>query len=235
MPTILGLGLAAAVYPQLLAVVVVILTRPNPKRLLLACYFGAASLSMGAAITALLVFRDRSTIAGSSSHRLGASAYLVFGATAVLIAVGIASERGRARFRAALARLRVRRQAGGSGSGSAMKSRTERALARGSVIVAAGVGMLLGVPGPFDLLALGRLARGDYTLVASIALIVVFTLVKFLLIEAPIVSYAIDPTGTATRVHRFSAWMREHKITLLAVVVGAVGVVLVGRGISVVR
>ena len=32
------LALAAAVYPQLLAVVVIILTRPNPRRLLWACY-----------------------------------------------------------------------------------------------------------------------------------------------------------------------------------------------------
>ena len=33
MAGILALGLGAAVYPQLLAIVVVILTRPNPKRL----------------------------------------------------------------------------------------------------------------------------------------------------------------------------------------------------------
>ena len=38
MGSIIVLALAAAVYPQLLAVVVIILTRPNPQPLLWACY-----------------------------------------------------------------------------------------------------------------------------------------------------------------------------------------------------
>lgn len=233
MLTILALGLGAAVYPQLLAVVVVILTRPNPRRLLLACYFGAVSLSMASAIAILLVFRDRSSVAGSSSHRLGPSAYLVVGVIAVLIAVVTATERGRAGFHATVARVPLRRQADRSGSRSAMKTRAERALARGSILVAGGVGALLGVPGPFDLVALGHLARGGYALVASILLVVVFILVKFVLIEAPIVGYVIDPMGTAVRVNRFSAWMRQHKLKVLALVVGIVGLILIGHGISV--
>ena len=59
MGTILALGLAAAVYPQLLAVVAVILTRANPRRLLWACYLGAAGMSVAGAVVALVVFRAR--------------------------------------------------------------------------------------------------------------------------------------------------------------------------------
>jgi hypothetical protein len=234
MPTILALGLAAAAYPQLLAVVVVILTRPNPQRLLWACYLGSVSISVGCWIAILLVFRHRGSVAGSTSHRLGASVFLVVGAMAVLLALMTATERGRGLLGGGVRRLRLRRYERPAEAPSAgeRKSRTERALAKGSIPVAAAVGIVLGVPGPFDLLALGRMARGSYTAIASIVMLVAFNLTKFLLIEIPIVTYAFDPDGTSGRVDRFSAWMKLHQIKVVAAVVGIVGLVLIGRGIS---
>ena len=96
MVTILALGMAAALYPQLLAIVVVILTRPDPKRLLWACYLGAVVMSIGCGAAVLLIFRGRGSVAGSTSHRLGASVLLVVGAIALLSAMLVASGRGRA-------------------------------------------------------------------------------------------------------------------------------------------
>jgi len=40
------------------------------------------------------------------------------------------------------------------------------ALTRGSVAAAAGAGAILGIPGPFDLLALGRMASSAYSALA---------------------------------------------------------------------
>ena len=110
MTTILALALAAAVYPQLLAIVIVILTRAEPRRLLWACYLGAAGVRAGCAVAILLLFRDRSGVVGSTSHRLGASVYLAAGAIALLIATVIASERGRALLGSGLDRIRPTRQ-----------------------------------------------------------------------------------------------------------------------------
>ena len=93
-------------------------------------------------------------------------------------------------------------------------------------------GAILGLPGPFDVLALGRLTRGGYQVIASMVMIVAFNLLKFLLIEIPIISFAIDPDGTAARVDRFSGWMKAHQIRLIAVVVAVIGVALIIRGIS---
>ena len=47
-------------------------------------------------------------------------------------------------------------------------------LSEGSIVFACLVGALLAVPGPFDLLALGRLARNGYGLVAAGGVMVVF-------------------------------------------------------------
>ena len=197
MPAILVLGLAAALYPQLLAVVVVILTRPRPRRLLWACYAGSVFTSVACGVAILLVFRDRGSVAGSSSHRLGASVFLIVGVIGILVAILVATERGRRLFGSGVARLplRSRNRPGGSGSVDQQKSRTHRALERGSVPVGVLAGAILGIPGPFDVLALGRLTRGGYQVIASIVLIIAFNLLKFLLIEIPIVSFAIDPDG----------------------------------------
>jgi hypothetical protein len=234
-PAILAFGLAAAVYPQLLAVVVVILTRPGARRLLWACYLGAASVSVGCGIAVLLVFRDRGDVAGSTSHRLGASVYLTIGVLAVLIAIFVAAtERGRALASGGLPKVVPRRskEPGRPGRTARLKTRAQEALGRESIIVAIAVGGVLGIPGPFDLLALGHLARDSYSLLASIGILLVFNLLKFLLIEIPILSYTLEPERTATRVDRFSAWMRANKIEVIAAVVAIVGLVLIGRGVS---
>ena len=160
MGTILALGLAAAVYPQLLAVVVVILTRPNPKPLLWACYLGSVFVSVGASAAVLVVFRSRASVAGTTSQRLGAAAYLIRGGIALVLAAIAATRRGRELLGGdlPLRRRRPRDEQGAPGSIQRGRSRAEQALRQGSLPVAAAVGAMLGVPGPFDLIALGHMA-----------------------------------------------------------------------------
>ncbi|HSO99528.1 MAG TPA: GAP family protein [Solirubrobacteraceae bacterium] len=234
MPTILALGFAAAIYPQLLAVVVVILTRPNPQRLLWGCCVGAAATTLACSAVVLVAFRGRESIAQSNSRGLGAETYLIAGTIALLLAILVATRPGRELLGRARPRVRLRaaKPEDGSQSKRTPQARTEKLLERGSVWVALGVGAILGIPGPFDLLALGHLARSAYGPIVAITAIVAFTLIKFLLIEVPILSYAIDPGATAARVARFAAWMKVRKIELIAGVVGVIGVVLIGRGIS---
>jgi hypothetical protein len=239
MPTLLGFALAAAAYPQLLAIVVVILTRPAPRRLLWACWLGAFSMSVGCGLAVLLLFRDRDSVVGSTSHRLGAAPFLIVGVIGLVLAALIASERGRARLGSTVPRIRRRPKPSGSvaqserpGAKARWKSSATGALARGSVMVALGVGVVLGVPGPFDVLALGRVVRAGYALVPSIVIIVVFNLIKLSLIELPILSYVVDPGGTASRVERFSSWMKANQIKVIAAVIAIIGLLLIVRGVS---
>ena len=234
MGSIILLALAAAVYPQLLAVVVITLTRPNPQPLLWACYLSGLLVSVGSSILIFAVFRSRGSVAGTSSQRLGPTAYLAVGAIAVLVALLIATRRGRElldRDRPALSRAQ-RRPRLGSGAAVRTRARAERALSEGSVVVACLVGALLAVPGPFDLVALGRLTRGGYGVVVAAAAMLVFALIKFVLIEIPIAGYAIDRDRTAVTVSRFSRWMQTNKLAAVGVIIGLFGIALIGRGIS---
>lgn len=233
MGTVLALGLAAALYPQLLAVVVVILTRPNPRPLLWACYLGALSVSVACGTAVLLAFRSRETVLGSTSRGLGAATYLVLGALALAFALfGVTRRRRELLGGERAAREREPAPQVAPGRSGRVKLRAGTALRRGSLPVAAGVGAVLGIPGPFDLLAIGHMARGRYSTIALVGLIAVLNLSKFLLIELPIVSYLVDRDGTAARVERFSSWMRANKLTIISAVVAVFGLVLVGNGVS---
>jgi len=79
MATIVLFAMAAAVYPQLLAVVVIILSRPQPKLLLWACYLSSLFVAVGSGIGFVAIFRSRGSVAGTSSGGLGPSAYLAGG------------------------------------------------------------------------------------------------------------------------------------------------------------
>jgi hypothetical protein len=232
MAPVFALALAAAVYPQLLAVVVVILTRERPKQLLLTCWLASMAVSIGAGIAIVAVFRSRATVAGTSSSRLGPSDFLVIGALALVVATVVGTERGRELFGRAQGHLRWYRKAVRAESAPAGgRSRAERVLSDGSRLIAAGVGALLAVPGPFDLLALGHLIRTGATWGVMIVMVVVVNLIKFVLIEVPLVAYWIWPERTTATVQRFAEWMKARKFEVTAVVVGVVGLVFVGKGI----
>ncbi len=253
MGTVLALALAAAVYPQLLAVVVVILTRPGARHLLWGCYAGALAMSVGCGVAVYAVFNSRGSLAGTSSSRLGASTYLVVGVSGLLLAALIATEWGRVLLAGDLPRRSRRRgeqrdavEAEGApvagrmpatvqrvtGSGARVKSKAEQALRRGSLPVAVAVGAVLGIPGPFDVLAIGHMVRAGYGTIGVVVLLVAFNLVKFVLIEVPIASYAISPERTAARVDRFAAWMRVNKVNVIAGVVAVISLALIVRGMT---
>ena len=234
MGSIILLALAAAVYPQLLAVVVIILTRPSPQPLLWACYLASMLVSVGSSVLIFVAFHSRETVAGTSSSRLGPAAYLTFGAIAVLVAILMTSRRGREfldRDRSPSDGPRPRWRLG-STAVATTRARAERSLSEGSLLVALVVGAVLAVPGPFDLLALGHLARDGYGVVAAAGVMAVFALIKFVLIEVPIVFYRVDPDGTAVWVSRFSGWLKTNKLVGVAAIVCVFGFVLIGRGIS---
>ena len=235
MGSIILLALAAAVYPQLLAVVVIILTRPNPQPLLWACYLASLLVSVGSSVVIFVVFHSRGSIAGTSSHRLGSGGVSLGRRHRGVgrdpdgrLAMG---EKLFGRDRPA-SRGPERRPRPGSAAAAKTRARAERALSEGSVVVACLVGALLAVPGPFDLVALGRLARGGYGWVTAAGVVVVFALIKFTLIEVPIAGYTIDPDRTAATVSRFSRWMQANKLAGVAAIVGLIGIALIARGIS---
>jgi hypothetical protein len=75
------------------------------------------------------------------------------------------------------------------------------------------------LPGPFYLLALGKIAHGNFSTSQQVALILLFNALMFLLLEVPLVGYLVRrPEATAKRITATSRWLNANglRITGLA-------------------
>ena len=59
-----------------------------------------------------------------------------------------------------------------------------------------------------------------------------FTLVAFTVVEVPLISYLTTPAKTLAVVHRLNEWISARRQAIPAVVIGAVGVLLVVTGMG---
>jgi hypothetical protein len=237
---LLGFASAGSLAVQLLAIVLVILTRPNPKPLLWAFWLSALVVSCGVSSIVLTVFRAKGTFLGTTSKTVSPTIYIVVGVIALLVAVFAATKRGRE----LIGREMDKRQGSGEpdahGSiadraqvkAEAVKAKAEQAMKRGSVWAAIVAGVLLGAPSPFSLAAVGLMVRNGYRLPVQLLLILVFSLITYVVVEIPVISYAVSPAATATRVEAFSTWLGTHKIQAAAAVAAVVGVVLIVKGLT---
>ena len=241
MQEIIGLAFASAgsLLVQLLAVVLVILTRPRPKPLLWAFWLSAMVVSCGVSGIALAVFRAQGSILGSTSATVSPTLYLIVGVIALGVAVFAATKRGRELIGREIDKSKApeTKTKGSLGDRAKAKSeefkaKAEEAMSQGSVRVAILVGAFLGAPSAFSLGAVGLMVRNGYGLVTQLVLILVFALITYIVVEVPIISFALSPERTATSVEAFSTWLGTHKIQAVAAVTAVVGVILIIKGLT---
>ena len=224
MVQIIVLGLAAAVFPLLLACVAILISRPNPRRLLLGFYLGGLTASLASGLLVLSRFTHGNAVIGSDSSSPSPGVSIAAGAVALVLAWVMVSSRGRARIES-WRRRRARP------AGETKPSWAETQLNRANVPVATVVGAAINLPGPFYLLALGDIAEGSYSHGQQVALVLLFNATMFLLLEVPLVGYLVAPDDTATRVAALSRWLNANGLTVLGAIAGLSGVGLVVQGI----
>jgi hypothetical protein len=222
------LAFGASVFPALLACVAIIVSRPSPRKLLFAFYAGGVLTSVSTGIAVLSVFADGDAVLGSTSSTPHPTTSILAGAIALLGAWVMASARGHAmlaRWRSGHSHHRKPKQTNG-------QSWAERTLGRASWRVAFLVGAIINLPGPFYLLALGDIARGNYSTVVQVALILLFNAIMFLLLEVPLVGYLVRPETTAGRVAWLSRWLNANGLRIAGWLVGLAGVSLIVQGVA---
>ena len=108
--------------------------------------------------------------------------------------------------------------------------RWKQALGAGSARTTFVVGALLTLPGASYLAGLDLLAKQNLSTTGTVLTVIAFNLVMLVLLELPLLGYAIRPEATARTVERFSAWLSRDggRIALIGAVV--VGVALMARG-----
>jgi hypothetical protein len=215
------LAVGAAVSPTILAVVIVVLHRPQPRRLLAAYLAGGLLTSIAVGIAIVTSLSELDVVSGSSPAADPIVNFTI-GFLSLLVAYVLASDRD-----AGFSERRREKKA----SKSQRDPWSERVLSRGTAPIAFAVGVALNLPGAFYLVALKDIAQAQSSLGNQVAAIVVFNLIMFVLAEVPLLGYSFAPGGTQARVEQLNEWMARNARQIVIVVATTIGLYLVARGV----
>lgn len=219
--SILLFALMSALNPTLLAAVTIMLLLENPKRLMLGYLLGAYLTSI--TIGMLIVFELHGDAAVTTTKRtLSPLADLLIGA--LLLTAGLVLK-GR-RMEERHERKLERKAAEGE-----KKSLPERLLGRGDPRITFFVGVILSFPGASYLAALTKTAKLEIADAWLVLIVLGVCVLQQLLLEAPIVAYALRPEWAKKAIAGFREWLARRGRRAAAHVVIALGVLLLVRGV----
>ena len=214
-------ALAAALNPTLLTATTVMLLLPNPKRLMLGYLAGALTTGVLVGI-AIVEWLPNSSAVDTTKHSVAPGVDFALGALALIAAYVVQSGR--------LARARERRRLKHADEPK-KPPRWQEALSGGSPRTTYLVGLLLSFPGASYLAALGELNRQNFGIAGVVVSVIAMNAVMLVLLEAPLVAFAVAPEWTPTAVDRFKGWMAQHGGKAIVVALTIIGVLFVVRGI----
>jgi Sap-like sulfolipid-1-addressing protein len=224
---ILLLALYAALYPTLLAVVVILLAQARARRLLTVYLLGGMSVSIAAGLLVVFVLSQSSLLDQGESSGLSWKGDLTIGGLALLAAVALALRTDE--------RMRERRRRRKGPKPEVRHKHEEpwarRILARGSTPLVFGAALVINLPGAAYLIALKDIAAGDDSSAVQVALVLGFNLIMFILAEVPLVGLWVAPERTNALVHRMNAWAARHGREVAIGMCVVFGVFLIVRGI----
>ncbi len=213
------LAAASALYPVLLAIDIIAFRTPHPARLLGAFLAGGLLTTVSVGLAVVYALEGTSFVSGSEEKDTNHVVGIVAGALALLACFVLA--RG-------YSLPRRRKPSAKTPKGP---NRTERLLERGAPLAFVAGIVLSIVPGVFPLVALKNIAELDLHVAGTFAILVVFNLIMFVLIEVPLVGLVVSPDRTAELTTRFNDWLVRNARRVGAIALGAAGAYLLIRGI----
>jgi Sap, sulfolipid-1-addressing protein len=200
MGSIFLLALWAAIYPTLLACVVVILLLPRPQRLLLGFWLGAMAMSVTCGLIIVFTLGGSSGATTTTKHTISPIVEIVLGSILLLLALVFFSGRDQ--------RYNARRERRQEAKAKKPPSKAMQLLQRGTPRTTFVVGaLIIGIPGVSYLTAMDLLARQHLSTLAAVLVVLAWNVIQLLILEVPIVAYAFAPDGTAKAVEGFKNWL----------------------------
>jgi Sap, sulfolipid-1-addressing protein len=223
---LLPLAIAAALYPPIFAMVVLILARPNPRPLLMAYVLGGLLVSIGVGV-GIVAALNAGNVVGGSDRTVNPTVDITAGLGALLVGWVILTDRDRwLRERRARRKERKELKADGRDPWS------RRILERDSVRLTFFLGIVLNTPGVSYAVALKDIAAADQSTAVQLAEIVAFNLIMFAIAEIPLVSYAVRPERTREVVTAANDWLGSHGREIAMTLCFIIGALLLARGIA---
>jgi hypothetical protein len=220
---LLPLAIGSAAYPTLLAMVVLILGRPNPRRILAAYLAGgmAASVIVGFVVVKSL---KAGNVVGGSDRTVGPGVDVAIGLIALVLFWVLLTNRD-AGFRERRAAKKEAKAA------DAKESWTSRALSGGSLKLMFVAGMALNLPGALYLVALKDIAAADADTAEVIGLLLFYNVVMFQWAEIPLIGFSVAPEGTRRLIDGVNGWLGRNGRRIAMVLCGLAAAYLIYRGL----
>jgi hypothetical protein len=205
--------------PTLIAVTTVVLLLPSPGRLMLGYWLGAMVTSVTVGLLIVFSLKGSSTVS-TTKRTLSPLADIVLGGLLLVLALVLAKGRDK--------RLAERRATRNQGK---KPPRWQRALRNGTPRTTFVIGALLTLPGATYLAGLDRLGKLGYSTAVTVLVVIAFNLVMLILIEGPLIAFAVAPDWTPGAIDRARAWAGTRGRQFAVRGLAAIGVALVIKGI----
>jgi hypothetical protein len=212
----LPLAFTAALNPTLLTATMVMLLASEPRRLMSGFLLGAYTISISLGLVIAFTLEGTSAVT-TTQHTLSPVADIVLGVLLVVVAYVLhrGRDRGRRRERA----------------DEAKEPRWRKMLDEGSPRTAFAVGLLLTLPGASYLAGMSRIGKAGASVPATALSVVLFCVIMLLLLELPLLGFAVAPDATRRAVGRFVEWVTVNGRTVAVRGALLIGALLVLRGV----
>ena len=236
--TVLVLGLMAATEPGRLGIALLLISLPRPLHNLLAYWLGGVAVNTASALGALMLLRNSvpmvmqdvtSTVTSYAGGYLQTAIGVLALLLAALILVGIPTRKNEGAYDYGEVLPAPILQ---STAFSRLTCRVHHALKDGYPRIAFATGVVSAIVSIEYAVVLTTILSSRAAIGTQFGAVVMFNLVMFALVEISLVSYLAMPTKTEARILLLQKWLRAHGRQIVAVIVAAIGVVLVATGIS---
>jgi hypothetical protein len=220
---ILLLGLASALWPLLLVVVLIALNTSRPVRIL--GWFLVGGLLTTISIDTAIVFAlDGTSFVQGPKPRADGWVDITVGLLALLAALVLhlgTQGKGPKRFRPKPK----------SNKPSRSEEWIEGLVERGAALsfVAGIVATIL--PAPFAIIAMKNISELNVSDAQAFGLIVVFNLLMFIMVEVPLIGFLVAPEWARRTATGFNTWLGENLRRVAVDVLAVVGAIELGRGV----
>lgn len=222
--TILVMAIAVSLEPFRIGMTALLLNRPRPMLQLLAFLCGGFAMGITVGLVVLFVFRRR---LADTTYLTLPRAQLIIGGLAMLVGAVLAANillrrvRRQPQLNAVVARI-----------GSLRPIIWLRQLLEGrSLWVAAAAGLGSGLPSVDYLAALAVILASRAPAMTQAAALLAFHVMAFAFVEIPLLGYVLKPGATRRAVARLNSWIRSRRRLEVAILLLAVGGVLVTLGV----
>ena len=219
--TLLAMAVAVSLEPFRIGMTILMINRPRPLLQLLA--FLAGGFAMGITVGVIVLFVLRPAL--GSAHFTLPRVQIVVGAVllvnAAVVAAGmVGGERGEG-------------SAGRADRISGPLATRTRQLLNGRSLWTAGVaGLGIALPSVDYLAVLALIVASGAAAATQVGALLLFNVVAFAFVEIPLISYLVAPDRTRATLSALQDWLRSRRRRDVAVLLAAVGCVLLGVGLA---